>query len=524
MTSTEITAAGVAGRPEKDEEEIKKKETDEKTRLHGEEKNTPAPDYQDFQLSWTGRLIFFTLAILSLMVSLDGTSISVALPAMATELHGSAMEAFWTGTSFLLCSTGGFSVSRHGDYADRQVVFQPATATLSTIFGRRPVINASLVLFLVGALIAGLANNFTEILRWLFYINFPFIGIAAFFTVFFFRLAAPPGSLKAKLVRIDWIGTILFVGSVSSFVIPLSWGGVMYDWDSWRTLVPLAVGAVGIAVFIAYECYVPAEPMIPQSVFQNRSAAIAFSASAIQGLILWCNLYYLPLYYEAARGFKPIITGVALFPETFTVAPAAVICGFIVTITGRYRWGLWMGWTICTIGLGLLCLLKVHTSTAGWIFLNIPYGLGMGIVTAAVVCTVQASATNKNLTVAVAMVVFFRAFGQAIGIAAGGVIFQNQMRHHLLKYPEFAADAPELSRDAASLVTLIKGIPSAEEQEHLKLAYTNSLRIIWATMCAISGVATFMCAFVKKYDLNRALVADLGLVETREDDAEKQSR
>ncbi|GAB1211351.1 hypothetical protein ATERTT37_000464 [Aspergillus terreus] len=346
----------------------------------------------------------------------------------------------------------------------------------------------------------------------------------AFFTVFFFRLATPPGSLKAKLVRIDWIGTVLFVGSVSSFLIPLSWGGVMYDWDSWRTLVPLTVGAVGIAVFIAYECYVPAEPMIPQSVFNNRSATIAFAASGIQGLILWCNLYYLPLYYEAARGFKPIITGVALFPETFTVAPAAVICGFIITITGRYRWGLWMGWTICTIGLGLLCLLKLHTSTAGWIFLNIPCGLGMGIVTAAVVCTVQASATNKNLTMAVAMVVFFRAFGQAIGIAVGGVIFQNQMRHHLLKYPEFAADAVALSRDAASLVTVIKGIPSAEAQEHLKVAYTDSLRIIWATMCAISGVATFICAFVKKYDLNRALVADLGLVETREDDAEKQSR
>lgn len=83
---------------------------------------------------------------------------------MASELHGSAMEAFWTGTSFLLCSTGGFSAFTDRIYTDRRVVFQPATATLSSIFGRRPVINASLVLFLVGALVAGLANNFTEML------------------------------------------------------------------------------------------------------------------------------------------------------------------------------------------------------------------------------------------------------------------------------------------------------------------------------------------------------------------------
>lgn len=289
----------------------------------------------------------------------------------------------------------------------------------------------------------------------------------------------------------------------------------MYDWDSWRTLAPLAVGAVGLVVFVVYESYVPEEPMIPQSVFQNRSGTIAFAMSFLQGLILWCVLYYLPLYYEGARGFSPIITGVAVFPETFTVAPAAIICGFIITITGRYRWSLWMGWALSTVGLGLLCLLKVHTSTAGWILLNIPSGMGVGMVTAGIVCTVQASSTNKNLTVAVAMVVFFRAFGQAVGIAIGGVIFQNQMRHQLLKYEEFAGDAARLSRNAAALVTFIKDMASATAQEHLKAAYTDSLRIIWATMCAISGVALGMSVFVKKYDLNRALVSDLGLVEQR---------
>lgn len=80
MTSTEITTAGPADNPEKDEQKIVLKASNGKERVHGEEKDTPVPDYQDFQLSWTGRLIFFTLAVLSLMVSLDGTSISVALP------------------------------------------------------------------------------------------------------------------------------------------------------------------------------------------------------------------------------------------------------------------------------------------------------------------------------------------------------------------------------------------------------------------------------------------------------------
>ncbi|KAI9045890.1 MFS general substrate transporter [Aspergillus affinis] len=559
------------------EKEVGKKNGTEDAASRTQEQNTSpegnadgTANYDGFKLSLSGKLIFFTLAVLTLMVSLDGTSISVALPEMAAELNGSAMEAFWSGTSFLLCST----------------VFQPSTATLSNIFGRRPLIIISIVFFFVGALVAGLAHNFTEVLigrciqgvggggiamlsevvvtdlvplrlrgnyygvlsaayslgsvlgpivgggfaenvtwRWIFYINFPFIGLSALFIVFFFRLPKPPGSLRQKLLRIDYLGTILFVGSISSFLIPLSWGGIMYSWSSWRTLVPLILGAVGLLIFIIYEIYIPREPMIPHSVFTNRSAVIAFIASSLQGLILWSALYYMPLYYEAVKEFDPILTGVALFPQTFTVAPSAIFCGVIITVTGRYRWGLWVGWLLSTIGLGIQCLLKPGTSTAGWIFLNITPGLGLGILTAAIVCTVQASSTNRNLTVAVAMVVFFRAFGQAIGIAVGGVIFQNRMKDNLLGYPELAPHALEYSRDAAALVTVVKGMGDAGAEglrkKELKEAYTDSLRVILGFMCAVSGIGLVMSMWVEKYDLNRALGEEVEIkVDTGKRDEE----
>jgi MFS family permease len=67
---------------------------------------------------------------------------------MAKKLGGSAIEAFWAGTSFLLTST----------------VFQPLTGSLSTIFGRKPLIYVTLFLFTVGSIMAGVANNFTVIL------------------------------------------------------------------------------------------------------------------------------------------------------------------------------------------------------------------------------------------------------------------------------------------------------------------------------------------------------------------------
>jgi predicted MFS family arabinose efflux permease len=93
-------------------------------------------------------LAFGALAVLTLMVALDGTSISVALPIIARKLHGSAIEAFWAGTSFLLTST----------------VFQPSFASFSHIFGRKPLVLVALAFFFVGTLIGAQSHDFTLLL------------------------------------------------------------------------------------------------------------------------------------------------------------------------------------------------------------------------------------------------------------------------------------------------------------------------------------------------------------------------
>ncbi|GAD96995.1 MFS transporter, putative [Paecilomyces variotii No. 5] len=511
---------------------------------------------EDFKLSRRAMMIFFTLSVLTLMAALDGTSISVALPIIAERLHGTAIEAFWAGTSFLLCST----------------VFQPSFASFSNIFGRKPLILTSILFFFVGAVIAGVAKNFVYMLvgrslqgvggggiialseiivtdivplrlrgnyfgilsamwsigsvtgpilgggfaenvtwRWIFYINFPFIGIGVVLVLLFLKLNFIPSSLAEKLRRVDYVGTVLFIGSTASFLIPLSWGGVMYDWDSWRTLVPLIIGAVGLITFGAYEYYIAADPIIPPTIFQNRTAVVSFAGAVLQGLVLWCALYYLPLYYEAVKEYSPIVSGIALFPETFTVAPSAMITGVLITWSGRYRWAIWLGWAIATIGMGILCIVDVNTSIPGWIFLNLVPGLGLGILFPSIGFAVQASATPKNLSIAVAMFSFFRAFGQAIGVAIGGVVFQNQMHDNLLGYPALAPLADAYSKDAAGLVQVIKQMPDGANKSDLKQAYTDSLRIVWAVSCAICGVAGLLSMLTQKYDLNRALETDQGL-------------
>ncbi|KAI9748058.1 MAG: hypothetical protein M4579_007323 [Chaenotheca gracillima] len=521
-----------------------------------------------FNPGWRFYVAFSTLSVVTLAAALDATSLSVALPIMSQKLGGTAIEAFWSGTSFLLCST----------------VFQPSFAEFSNIFGRKPMMLIALTFFAVGAIVAALANNFTVILvgrsiqgiggggiitlteiiatdlvplrergkwfgfismmwalgsvsgpliggafaqevswRWIFWINLPLCGAAFILIPLFLKLTHKSAKITDQLKRVDWIGSVLFIGSIMSLLIPVTWGGVIYAWSSWRTLVPLFVGIGGVAGFIAYEYFFAVEPLIPFTIFQTRDAKITYLGQVLHGMILWSLLYFGPLYYEAVKGFSPIMAGVAVFPETFTVAPASVIVGVIVSVTGRYRWAIWTGWVLTTIGMGVLYLEDVHTSTVAWIFLNLVPGLGTGMLFPGNMFAIQASATNANTAMAVAFFSFFRAFGQTIGVAVSGVIFQNEMRQKLLAYPELAGLADVYSRDASGLVEVIRDMEHGTARTDLIQAYADSLKIVWVAMCAFAAVGLVTSVFIKGYSLDRALETEQAFIheEKRPDEEEK---
>jgi Fungal trichothecene efflux pump (TRI12) len=57
-------------------------------------------------------------------------------------------------------------------------------------------------------------------------------------------------------------GNILVIGSTTSVVIGLTWGGVRYPWTSARVLSPLVIGLVGLGVFMIYEIYFCKPPIV----------------------------------------------------------------------------------------------------------------------------------------------------------------------------------------------------------------------------------------------------------------------
>lgn len=350
--------------------------------------------------------------------------------------------------------------------------------------------------------------------RWIFWINLPFCGLGFLTLPYCLRLDHPPGPLAKKLLRFDWVGAILLTAATTSFLMPVSWGGVMFAWSSFRTLVPLILGICGLLAFVMYETYVPKIPLIPLSIFGSRTAAVNYIGTLVHGMVLWCLLYYLPLYNEAVKAYNLIIVGVTFFPETFTVALIAILVGIAVSITGRFRWAIWSGWSVTVLGLGLLNLLGPDTSIPAFIFLNLVPGSGMGLLFACMNLATQAAATEKNVGFAAAVYVFMRSLGQGIGIAVGGVVFQSRFAVELRKYLDLAGNATALAQDASGLVQVIKAMPEGgAERVAIVNAYADALKVVWAVMAGFAFVALVLSFGKKGLSLNAEMETEQALID-----------
>lgn len=123
--------------------------------------------------------------------------------------------------------------------------------------------------------------------RWIFYLNIPFCAIAMTIVPLAIRLNKKRElSWPEKLLRVDWVGAILFVSSMTLFLMAITWGGVDHPWDSAATLAPLIIGVVGTFVSIAWEKWGAREPFVRLAIFSNRSAVAGYFCSMMQGLLV----------------------------------------------------------------------------------------------------------------------------------------------------------------------------------------------------------------------------------------------
>jgi hypothetical protein len=63
--------------------------------------------------------------------------------------------------------------------------------------------------------------------------------------------------------------------------------------------------------------------------------------------------------------------------------------------------------------------------------------------------------------------------------------------------------AGEYSKDATTLVSIIKNMAEGIKKMQLKQTYADSLKIIWVVMCALAGAALIASCFTKGYSLEQ---------------------
>lgn len=217
---------------------------------------------------------------------------------------------------------------------------------------------------------------------------------------------------------------------------------------------------------------------------------------------MFCELYYIPFYFETVKDYSPTITGVALMPLTGTVLPTCVLVGRLMTRSGRYRWAVWLGWAVTIAGSGLLILLDVDIRVYAWVLVFVVVGLGHGLILISLNFSAQAMADTQNVGYAAAMYTFTRTFGMCIGVAIGGVVFQNEFKKHLgeLQLPTQVAD------DAQGFMISLKALPrnSSEYQAYI-LAYADAFKVVFEVLTAVAGLGAILSLLIKEYTMDKKL-------------------
>ena len=293
------------------------------------------------------------------LASLDQTIVSTALPTIVGDFHRSDLLS-WVITAYLLASTAS----------------TPLWGKAGDLYGRKRVFQLAIVVFLVGSVLCGAAQNMYELIafrglqgigggglislvfaiigdvipprergryqgyfgavfgvssvvgplaggfsvdslswRYIFYINLP-LGIVAL--VVTNRVLRLP--MRTRQVKIDWWGALLLVAGVSCILLATQSGGTDYPWGSWQIIGLFVLGALVLVGLRDPREGWPPEPILPLELFRMQIFTVSNIIAFVSGVAMFGALAFLPQYLQLVHGVSATESGLLLLPLLVGVA------------------------------------------------------------------------------------------------------------------------------------------------------------------------------------------------------------
>jgi EmrB/QacA subfamily drug resistance transporter len=405
--------------------------------------------------------IIFGLMAGMFLSSLDQTIVGTSIRTIADDLDGLSLQASVT-TAYLITST----------------VMTPIYGKLSDIFGRRPLFLIAISVFLLGSLLAGTAQSMFELAgyralqgigagglmalplailgdilaprerakyqgyflavfatssvlgpligglfagtpeilfvdgwRWVFLVNLPVGAIAVLLVVRFLHVPH-----TRHRVKIDWWGaTTIVVGLVPLLLVAEN--GRDWGWGSPLAIGCYAVGALGLAAFVAVERLMGDAALIPLKLFRHPTFSMVTVLGVLVGFGMFGAMMTLPLYLQLVNGASPTESGFLMLPMILGLMISSIASGQIIARTGRYR-------VFPTIGSGVLAAGFLWFTFASaerpvWFMMigMLLVGLGLGQLMQTLTIASQNSVGPREIGVATSSATFFRQIGGTLGVA-----------------------------------------------------------------------------------------------------------